>query len=161
MSKCARCTGALCRTRLSPFLFFLFLCVYLSCSYAYVLVYVCRCKISSHISSLPCSTTDLLRVKYQGIRPAHGYPSQPDHTEKQTIWRVLDVEKQTGVQLTESMAMLPGAAVSGLYFANAESRYFAVGKIERDQVQDYATRKGISFAEAEKCLSSVLAYHHE
>lgn len=80
------------------------------------------------------STKDLLSIKYQGIRPAPGYPSQPDHTEKLTMWKLLDAEKAIGIQLTESLAMNPPSAVSGLYFAHPESSYFAVGKIDEDQV---------------------------
>jgi 5-methyltetrahydrofolate--homocysteine methyltransferase len=101
---------------------------------------------------------DLILEKYQGIRPAPGYPAQPDHTEKATIWKLLDVEAAAGIQLTESYAMWPGAAVSGLYFAHPESHYFGVGKVERDQVEDYAKRKGWSRAEAERWLAPVLNY---
>jgi 5-methyltetrahydrofolate--homocysteine methyltransferase len=103
-------------------------------------------------------TQDLLKVKYQGVRPAPGYPSQPDHTEKLTMWKLMDVEKQTGIQLTESLAMLPAAAVSGLYFAHPQSRYFAVGKVAKDQVMDYAKRKGMSVKEVEKNLGTILGY---
>ena len=81
---------------------------------------------------------------YRGIRPAPGYPACPDHTEKQTLWDLLDVERNTGIQLTETFAMLPTAAVSGWYFSHPGARYFAVGKIGRDQVEDYASRKGWS-----------------
>jgi 5-methyltetrahydrofolate--homocysteine methyltransferase len=104
------------------------------------------------------SKEDLLEEKYRGIRPAAGYPSCPDHSEKGTLWRLLDVEAQTGIQLTESYAMWPGASVSGLYFAHPEARYFAVDLITRDQVEDYARRKGLPVAEAERWLSSNLAY---
>ena len=104
------------------------------------------------------STADLIKIKYQGIRPAPGYPSQPDHTEKRTLWQLLNAEPTTGIQLTESLAMLPAASVSGLYFANAASRYFNVGKVQRDQVADYAARKGWTVQEAEKWLGPVLAY---
>jgi 5-methyltetrahydrofolate--homocysteine methyltransferase len=104
------------------------------------------------------SNDDLILEKYQGIRPAPGYPAQPDHTEKATIWKLLDVEAATGIQLTESYAMWPGAAVSGLYFAHPESHYFGVGKVERDQVDDYARRKGWSIADAERWLAPVLNY---
>ena len=95
----------------------------------------------------------LIREKYRGIRPAPGYPAQPDHTEKLTIWQVLDVERRTGIRLTESLAMYPGSSVSGLYFAHPNAKYFGVGKIERDQVQDYAARKGMSFANTENSYS--------
>jgi len=101
---------------------------------------------------------DLIREKYQGIRPAAGYPACPEHTEKGTLWKLLDVENNIGMGLTESYAMTPPAAVSGLYFANAESRYFTVGKINHDQVADYAARKGMSVEDAERWLAPVLGY---
>jgi 5-methyltetrahydrofolate--homocysteine methyltransferase len=104
------------------------------------------------------STEELIAEKYQGIRPAPGYPAQPDHTEKATLFKLLDAEANTGVTLTESFAMWPGAAVSGLYFGHPDSYYFGVGKIERDQVEDYAARKGWSVAEAERWLAPVLNY---
>jgi len=101
---------------------------------------------------------ELIAEQYRGIRPAPGYPAQPDHTEKATIFRLLDAEKKAGIQLTESFAMWPGAAVSGLYFAHPESHYFGVGKVERDQVEDYARRKDWSVEEAERWLGPVLNY---
>jgi 5-methyltetrahydrofolate--homocysteine methyltransferase len=101
---------------------------------------------------------ELIEEKYQGIRPAMGYPASPDHTEKDLLWALLDAEQNTGIWLTESKAMVPTAAVSGLYFAHPEARYFAVGKINRDQVSDYAQRKGMSVAEVEKWLAPNLAY---
>jgi len=104
------------------------------------------------------SNDDLIQEKYRGIRPAPGYPACPDHTEKGTLWRLLDVEASTGIRLTESYAMWPGSSVSGFYFAHPESRYFAVGKIGRDQVIDYARRKGISLPEAERWLAPNLNY---
>jgi 5-methyltetrahydrofolate--homocysteine methyltransferase len=104
------------------------------------------------------SNEELILEKYRGIRPAPGYPAQPDHTEKATLFRLLDAEKKTGVKLTESFAMWPGSSVSGLYFGNPESFYFGVGKIERDQVEDYAARKGWSVQEAERWLAPVLNY---
>ena len=107
------------------------------------------------------SKEDLIRERYRGIRPAPGYPAQPDHTEKLTIWEVLDVERRTGIRLTESLAMYPGSSVSGLYFAHPDSKYFGVGKIERDQVEDYAGRKGMSLQEAEKWLQPILNYDTE
>ncbi|MCL4792396.1 MAG: methionine synthase, partial [Gammaproteobacteria bacterium] len=100
----------------------------------------------------------LIAEKYVGIRPAPGYPACPDHTEKETLWRLLDVEKNIGVQLTESFVMLPAASVSGFYFAHPESRYFAVGRIDRDQVEDYARRKGMAVATVERWLSANLGY---
>jgi 5-methyltetrahydrofolate--homocysteine methyltransferase len=101
---------------------------------------------------------ELIREPYRGIRPAPGYPAQPDHTEKATLFRLLDAERQAGITLTESFAMWPGAAVSGLYFSHPESAYFGVGKIERDQIEDYAARKGWTVDEAERWLAPILAY---
>jgi len=104
------------------------------------------------------SSDELIREKYRGIRPAPGYPSQPDHTEKWELFRMLDASRHTGITLTESLAMHPGSSVSGLYFASPEARYFAVGKLERDQVADYAARKGMPVAEVEKWLGPYLNY---
>jgi 5-methyltetrahydrofolate--homocysteine methyltransferase len=101
---------------------------------------------------------DLIAEKYRGIRPAPGYPAQPDHTEKATLFELLDAERQAGISLTESYAMWPGASVSGLYFASEHSHYFGVGKVERDQVEDYARRKGWDLATAERWLAPVLNY---
>jgi 5-methyltetrahydrofolate--homocysteine methyltransferase len=103
-------------------------------------------------------SAELIAEKYRGIRPAPGYPAQPDHTEKATLFALLDGERQTGVRLTESFAMWPGASVCGCYFSHPESYYFGVGRIERDQVEDYAKRKGWTIAEAERWLSPVLNY---
>jgi 5-methyltetrahydrofolate--homocysteine methyltransferase len=102
---------------------------------------------------------ELIREKYRGIRPAPGYPAQPDHTEKWAIWKLLDAEQNTGITLTESLAMFPASSVSGLYFAHPEAKYFAVGKIERDQIESYAQRKGMSFEEAQKWLQPYLNYN--
>ncbi len=104
------------------------------------------------------SIDDLVHEKYRGIRPAAGYPACPDHTEKGTLWRLLDVQTNTGMLITESFAMWPGSSVSGLYFAHPESRYFSLGKIDRDQVADYANRKGMSVAEVERWLGPNLNY---
>jgi len=106
------------------------------------------------------SNEDMFRAepKYQGIRPAPGYPSQPDHTEKLTLWKLLQVEEHTGITLTESLAMLPGSSVCGLYFANPHAQYFNVNKIGRDQVHDYARRKGVNVLESERWLSQILGY---
>jgi len=101
---------------------------------------------------------DLIKEEYAGIRPAPGYPAQPDHTEKLTIWRLLDVEKNTGITLTESLAMVPTAAVSGLYFSHPDSHYFGIGKITKAQVEDYAKRKNEPFEVVEKWLGPVLGY---
>jgi len=98
------------------------------------------------------SNEQLIREKYQGIRPAPGYPACPDHTEKRLLWDLLEVEKNTGIKLTESCAMWPAASVSGIYFSHPQSKYFAVGKIGSDQIEDYAERKGISVEETEKWL---------
>ena len=104
------------------------------------------------------TSAELIAESYRGIRPAPGYPAQPDHTEKATLFGLLDGERRLGVRLTESFAMLPAASVCGLYFSHAESRYFGVGKIEQDQVEDYAARKGWSLAEAQRWLAPVLNY---
>jgi 5-methyltetrahydrofolate--homocysteine methyltransferase len=104
------------------------------------------------------ANSELIAEKYRGIRPAPGYPAQPDHTEKTTLFQLLDSERKIGVRLTESFAMWPGASVCGIYFSHPESYYFGVSKIERDQVEDYAARKGWSFAEAEKWLAPILNY---
>ncbi|WP_414689353.1 methionine synthase [Nocardioides sp.] len=103
----------------------------------------------------------LIKEQYAGIRPAPGYPACPEHTEKRTLWELLDVEAATGIELTESMAMWPGASVSGFYFSHPESQYFVVGRLGRDQVADYAERKGWTLAEAERWLSANLAYDPE
>lgn len=104
------------------------------------------------------TAADMHKIQYQGIRPAPGYPSQPDHTEKLTMWELMDVERHTGIELTESLAMLPAASVSAVCFAHPQSHYFAVGKIGQDQVADYASRKGRSVKEVEKWLGVTLAY---
>ncbi|HBG29426.1 MAG TPA: methionine synthase, partial [Gammaproteobacteria bacterium] len=105
--------------------------------------------------------TALIAEKYAGIRPAPGYPACPDHTEKATLWALLDVERQCGITLTESQAMWPGASVSGWYFSHPQSQYFVVGRLDRDQVADYARRKGWSIVEAEKWLAPNLGYEPE
>ena len=104
------------------------------------------------------SNEELIDERYRGIRPAPGYPACPDHTEKATLWKLLDVERNIGVQLTESFVMIPAASVSGFYYAHPESRYFAVGRIGRDQAEDYARRKGLPLATVERWLASNLAY---
>jgi 5-methyltetrahydrofolate--homocysteine methyltransferase len=104
------------------------------------------------------SIDDLLAERYRGIRPAPGYPACPDHTEKATLWSLLDVERAAGIRLTESFAMWPGASVSGFYFAHPEARYFTLGKIGRDQVHDYAQRKGMTVTEVERWLAPNLGY---
>jgi 5-methyltetrahydrofolate--homocysteine methyltransferase len=104
------------------------------------------------------STQDLIEEKYRGIRPAPGYPACPDHTEKRILWQLLDVERAAGIKLTESCAMWPGSSVSGFYFAHPDSKYFAVGKLGRDQVLDYHTRTGMTLQEAERWLGPYLNY---
>ncbi|GMQ96066.1 MAG: methionine synthase [Gammaproteobacteria bacterium] len=117
-----------------------------------------RTEFWGYASEESLSNAALVDEQYRGIRPAPGYPACPDHTEKQTLFELLDAQVTTGVRLTESFAMLPAASVSGLYFAHPESRYFGVSKVERDQVRDYAARKNISVAEVERWLAPVLGY---
>jgi 5-methyltetrahydrofolate--homocysteine methyltransferase len=105
------------------------------------------------------STDELIHEKYRGIRPAAGYPACPDHTEKQTLWKLADVERVTGIQLTENCAMWPASSVSGLYFAHPEAKYFGVGKIGRDQVLDYQSRKGMELEVVERWLGPYLDYN--
>jgi 5-methyltetrahydrofolate--homocysteine methyltransferase len=104
------------------------------------------------------SNEDMIAEKYRGIRPAQGYPACPEHTEKGPLFELLKAPENAGITITESFAMLPTAAVSGFYFAHPESTYFALGKIGRDQVEDYAKRKGWDLATAEKWLAPVLGY---
>ena len=104
------------------------------------------------------SNEELIREEYRGIRPAPGYPACPDHTEKQTLWDLIDPTGNVGISITESFAMLPAASVSGMYFSHPESSYFGTGKIGRDQIEDYARRKGVSVGEAERWLANVLGY---
>ena len=104
------------------------------------------------------TNVELIAERYRGIRPAPGYPACPEHTEKQTIWDLLDVRERVGIELTDSMAMWPGASVSGLYFAHPQAQYFVVGALGRDQVTDYARRKGWTVAEAERWLAPNLGY---
>jgi 5-methyltetrahydrofolate--homocysteine methyltransferase len=103
----------------------------------------------------------LIAEAYRGIRPAPGYPACPEHSEKATLFRLLDAPARTGIRLTESFAMYPAAAVSGYYFSHPESRYFVVGRLGRDQVADYARRKGVPVAQAERWLATLLDYDPE
>jgi 5-methyltetrahydrofolate--homocysteine methyltransferase len=103
----------------------------------------------------------LIDEKYRGIRPAPGYAACPEHTEKATLWQLLDVERHTGITLTESMAMWPGASVSGWYYAHPEAQYFVLGRLAKDQVADYARRKGWDLATAERWLAPNLGYEPE
>lgn len=100
----------------------------------------------------------MLKVQYQGIRPAPGYPSQPDHTEALTMWSLMPVHEQAGIELTEHLAMVPTASVSGLYFAHPGAKYFQVGQIARDQAEDYARRKGKTLQQVERALAQNLSY---
>ena len=117
-----------------------------------------RTEFWGYASEEPFDLDALIAEKYQGIRPAAGYPAQPDHTEKETLFRLLDATAATGMELTESFAMTPTAAVSGLYFSHPDSHYFGVGRIEKDQVEDYARRKGWDLATAERWLAPILNY---
>ena len=117
-----------------------------------------RTEFWGHVPAEQLSNEDLIAEKYTGIRPAPGYPACPDHTEKLLLWDLLDVEETTGITLTESMAMWPGASVSGFYFSHPQAQYFVVGRLGRDQVADYAERKGWSIQEAERWLSPSLGY---
>ncbi len=100
----------------------------------------------------------LIKEKYQGIRPAPGYPACPEHTEKRTLWKLLNVKENIGMELTESCAMYPAASVSGWYFSHPESKYFTIGQVSKDQVEDYAERKGMGVEQTEKLLGSILNY---
>jgi 5-methyltetrahydrofolate--homocysteine methyltransferase len=114
-----------------------------------------------YASNESLTTEQLIREDYRGIRPAPGYPSCPDHTEKETLFSLLDVEVRAGLSLTESFAMYPAASVSGWYFSHPGSKYFNVGKVARDQIEDYSRRKSISVESAERWLSSSLSYDPE
>ncbi len=120
-----------------------------------------RTELWGYVREEALENLQLIREEYQGIRPAPGYPACPDHTEKGELFRLLDVERNAGITLTESYAMLPGAAVSGWYFWHPEARYFGVGKIERDQVEDYARRKGIDLTTMERWLAPNLNYERK
>ncbi|HRF38153.1 MAG TPA: vitamin B12 dependent-methionine synthase activation domain-containing protein, partial [Saprospiraceae bacterium] len=109
-----------------------------------------------YVANESLDNQSLIEEKYQGIRPAPGYPACPEHSEKQTLWNLLDVEQRTGIRLTESFAMYPAASVSGWYFSHPESKYFGISEIAPDQAADYAARKGWTEEEAARGLSSVL-----
>ena len=117
-----------------------------------------RTELWGYAPDEPFDIDALVTEQYRGIRPAPGYPAQPDHTEKATLFRILQAEANTGMALTESFAMTPPASVSGLYFAHPEAHYFGVGKVDRDQVADYARRKGWDVVMAERWLSPILNY---
>jgi len=117
-----------------------------------------RRSIWGYASDETLSNEELIKEAYAGIRPAPGYPAQPDHTEKDLLFKLLEAPERTGITLTESWAMSPASSVSGLYIAHPDSVYFAVGRVARDQVEDYANRKGWTLARAEKELAPVLGY---
>jgi 5-methyltetrahydrofolate--homocysteine methyltransferase len=117
-----------------------------------------RRELWGYAADEPFTPQELIGEPYRGIRPAPGYPAQPDHSEKVTIFELLDAEHRIGVGLTESYAMWPGSSVSGLYFAHPDAKYFAVGRVQRDQVESYAARKGVTVERAEQLLGSTLAY---
>ena len=127
-------------------------------AFAELLHWKVRTEIWGYAQGEHLNSEELINEKYQGIRPAPGYPAQPDHTEKIALWKVLDVEKNTGITLTENLAMYPTAAVCGLYFSHPESVYFGLGKINKDQVLDYSKRKKMDVAEVEKWLGSTIIY---
>ncbi|HLZ82611.1 MAG TPA: vitamin B12 dependent-methionine synthase activation domain-containing protein, partial [Caulobacteraceae bacterium] len=127
-------------------------------AFAEALHYTVRTELWGYAQTEQFDIDALLAEKYQGIRPAPGYPAQPDHTEKATLFDLLDAEAATGIALTESFAMSPASSVSGLYFAHPDAHYFGVGKIERDQVADYAARKGWDAKTAERWLGPILNY---
>ncbi len=117
-----------------------------------------RRQLWGYAADEPFTPAQLIGEPYRGIRPAPGYPAQPDHSEKETIFELLDAERRIGVALTESFAMTPGSSVSGLYFAHPEAKYFAVGRIQRDQVESYAARKGLTVEATERLLGTILSY---
>ena len=120
-----------------------------------------RMKFWGYAKEEEMDTSDLLKIKYDGIRPAPGYPTQPDHTEKSTMWELMKVTEKVGIELTESLAMVPAASVSAICFAHPDSQYFAVGKINRDQIESYAERKKKSVEDVEKWLSPILNYDRD
>jgi 5-methyltetrahydrofolate--homocysteine methyltransferase len=120
-----------------------------------------RTELWGYAADEDLANADLIKETYQGVRPAPGYPSCPDHTEKLKLWDLLGVEEATGIALTESMAMWPGASVSGWYFSHPQSQYFVVGRVGKDQVEEYAARKGQSLAETERWLAPNLGYEPE
>ena len=127
-------------------------------AFAELIHYKMRVELWGYAAGEKLTPEDMLKTKYQGIRPAPGYPTQPDHTEKNLMWKLLDAEKATGIELTDSLAMLPAASVSALAFANDCSTYFQVGKICKDQVDEYATRKSMTVDEVEKWMGPYLGY---
>jgi 5-methyltetrahydrofolate--homocysteine methyltransferase len=127
-------------------------------AFAEQLHHLVRTKQWGYAATEGLSNDELIKEKYQGIRPAPGYPACPDHTEKPEIFRILNANELTGVTLTESLAMMPASSVSGLYFAHPKAKYFGLGKIGKDQVKDYASRKGMEKSVAERWLGPNLNY---
>jgi 5-methyltetrahydrofolate--homocysteine methyltransferase len=127
-------------------------------AFAEHLHYRVRTELWGFVPGESLSSEELIAEKYQGIRPAPGYPACPDHTEKGPLFELLAADRNAGMELTDAFAMLPTASVSGFYFSHPQSRYFAVGKVERDQVADYAHRKGMDLAQAERWLAPILNY---
>merc|ERR1712000_614594 len=127
-------------------------------AYAEALHREIRTKLWGYAKDEDLSSEDMLKIKYQGIRPAPGYPSQPDHTEKDTMWKLMNVEERTGISLSEHYSMMPASSVSALVFAHSQSEYFAVGPVTKDQVENYASRKGYDVETMERWLGSVLSY---
>ena len=117
-----------------------------------------RKELWAYVPNERLTLQEKLRTKYEGIRPAIGYPSLPDHSEKATLFRLLEVEKNTGITLTENFAMAPGASVSGIIFGHTDAKYFNITKVSLDQVEDYAKRKGVSIEEVERNLAHNLNY---
>jgi 5-methyltetrahydrofolate--homocysteine methyltransferase len=117
-----------------------------------------RTEFWGYITNETLSEQELIKEKYVGVRPAPGYPACPDHTEKTTLFNLLDVENNTGIQLTDGYAMYPASSVSGWYFSHPESRYFNVGRIAKDQVEDYAQRKTEQLTTVERALAPILSY---
>jgi len=134
------------------------LCDRLAEAFAEELHQIVRKELWSYAMNENLTSDKLFKVEYQGIRPAFGYPSIPDHTETSIMWKISDIEKSIGISLTDSLAMNPASSVSGIYFSHPQAKYFSVGKIARDQVEDYANRKLISIQEAEKNLANNLGY---
>ena len=111
-----------------------------------------------YVNDESLTNEELIKEKYEGIRPAYGYPACPDHTEKLKIWELMDVEKSTGIMLTESCAMYPTASVSGIYYSNPKARYFGLGKVNKDQIENFARQKNMSVEDVERWLQSNLNY---
>merc|ERR1712228_805038 len=130
-------------------------------SFAEYLHRVIRTDMWGYAKDEKLDEADLLKIKYDGTRPAPGYPSQPDHTEKTTMWELIQAKELAGIELSESLSMMPAASVSALVFAHAKSKYFAVGQIGKDQVESYADRKKFELEKMERWLSPILNYERD